>query len=83
VIEAMSEGVLFTSLEHAVGEADAVAVLRPRLTDAQRREAIARAFSHHAKPYDFEFDFFSTDRLVCSEVCYRAYGLLGSVLPGL
>jgi hypothetical protein len=73
VIEAVSEGVLFTSLEHSVGEADAVAVLRPRLTNAQRREAIARAFSHHAKPYDFEFDFFSTDRLVCSEVCYRAY----------
>lgn len=64
VIEAVSEGVIFTSLEHSVGEADAVAVLRPRLTDGQRREAIARAFSHYGKPYDFEFDFFSTDRLV-------------------
>jgi hypothetical protein len=73
VIEAMSEGVVFTSLEHSVGEADAVAVLRPRLTDAQRREAIARAFSHHGKPYDFEFDFFSADRLVCTEVIFRAY----------
>ena len=74
VIEAISEGVVFTSLEHSVGEADAVAVLRPRLSQAQRREAIARAFSHHEKPYDFEFDFFSTDRLVCSEVIYRTYG---------
>ena len=73
VIEAVSEGVIFTSLEHSVGESDAVAVLRPRLTDAQRREAIARAFSHYGKPYDFEFDFFSTDRLVCTEVVYRAY----------
>ena len=73
MIEAISEGVVFTSLEHSVGESDAIAVLRPRLTHAQRREAIARAFSHHGKPYDFEFDFFSTDRLVCSEVCYRAY----------
>ena len=73
VIEAISEGVVFTSLEHSVGEADAIAVLRPKLTDAQRREAIARAFSHYGKPYDFEFDFFSTDRLVCSEVCFRAY----------
>jgi 1-acyl-sn-glycerol-3-phosphate acyltransferase len=73
VIEAISEGVVFTSLEHSVGEADAVAILRPRLTDAQRREAIIRAFSHLGKPYDFQFDFFSTHRLVCSEVVYRAY----------
>jgi len=73
VLEAISEGVVFTTLEHSVGEADAVAVLRPRLTKAQLREAVARAFSHHDKPYDFEFDFFSTDRLFCSEVVYRAY----------
>ena len=72
VIEAISEGVVFTSLEHSVGEADAVAVLRPRLSDVQRREIIARAFSHRGKPYDFEFDFFSSDRLVCTELVYRA-----------
>ncbi len=72
VIEAISEGVVFTSLEHSVGEADAVTVLRPRLTEAERRETIARAFSHYGKPYDFEFDFFSTDRLVCTELVYRA-----------
>ena len=72
VIEAISEGVVFTSLEHSVGEADAVAVLRPAADQSTIvEEAIARAYSHHAKPYDFEFDFFSTDRLVCSEVCYR------------
>lgn len=73
-IEAMSEGVVFTSAEHSIGEADSVAVLRPRLTDAQKREAIARAFSHAGKPYDFDFDFFSADKLVCTEVVYRAYG---------
>src|SRR5690606_23603639 len=72
VIEAVSEGVIFTSLEHSAGEADAVAVLRPKLPEADVREAIARAFSHAGKPYDFDFDFFSSDRLVCTEVVHRS-----------
>ena len=48
-------------------------MLRPQLTDGERREAIARAFSHHEKPYVFEFDFFSTNQIVCTELVYRAY----------
>lgn len=74
IIESVSEGVIFTSLEHSAGEADAVVVLRPQVSDDQRRAAIARAFSHEGKPYDFDFDFFSSDKLVCTEVIYRAYG---------
>lgn len=74
LIEAVSEGVVFTTLEHSIGEADSVAVLRPRLTFEQTKEVIARAFSHAGKPYDFDFDFFSADKLVCTEVVYRAFG---------
>ncbi len=73
VLESISEGVTFTSLEHSIGEADSVALLRPRLEPDQIREAIAKAFSHAGKPYDFEFDFFSSDKLVCTELVYRAY----------
>ncbi|MHC4814181.1 MAG: YiiX/YebB-like N1pC/P60 family cysteine hydrolase [Planctomycetota bacterium] len=72
VIEAVSEGVIFNSLTHSM-HADYVAVLRPRLTDQEIGEAIVRAFSHTGKPYDFEFDFFSNDKLVCTEVVYRSY----------
>jgi uncharacterized protein YycO len=66
LIEAVSEGVVFTTAEHSIGEADSVAVLRPRLTPEQTKEVIARAFSHVGKPYDFDFDFFSGDKLVCT-----------------
>ncbi|HEV2295048.1 MAG TPA: YiiX/YebB-like N1pC/P60 family cysteine hydrolase [Tepidisphaeraceae bacterium] len=72
VLESVSEGVIFNSLTESMG-ADYVAVLRPRLSDAQKAQAIARAFAHVGKPYDFEFDFFSSDKLVCTELVYRSY----------
>jgi hypothetical protein len=73
VIESVSEGVIFNTLSHSI-RADHVAILRPRkLGDAEIGEAIVRAFSHQGKPYDFEFDFFTSDKLVCTELVYRAY----------
>lgn len=73
VIEAVAEGVVFSSLEESAG-ADYVAVLRPRVSEARKDWAIEQAFAHHGKPYDFEFDFFSSDKLVCTELVYRSYG---------
>ena len=62
-----------TTLEHCIGVADSAAALRPRISEAAVREGIARAFSHLGKPYDFDFDFFSTDKLVCTELVCRAF----------
>jgi 1-acyl-sn-glycerol-3-phosphate acyltransferase len=74
IIEAVPEGVRFTTLEHCLGVADSAAVLRPFLTTQdERNDAVARAFHHLGKPYDFEFDFFSADKLVCTELVVRAY----------
>ena len=73
IIEAVSEGVVFSTVEHSIGGADSLAVLRPKLTPLQKREVIARAFDHSGKPYDFDFDFFSADKLVCTEVVYRSF----------
>ncbi len=72
VIEAVSEGVVFNSLTHSL-HADYVAVLRPCVSKEQKGEAIKRAFTHYGKDYDFEFDFFTSDKLVCTELIYRAY----------
>lgn len=72
VIEAISEGVSFTTLEHSAA-ADSLAVLRPRATRREKAIAIARAFGYAGRPYDFNFDFHTDTALVCSEVIYKAY----------
>ena len=72
VVEALSEGVLINSAENSMN-ADSVAVLRPNVSLEIKKKAIIRAFSHLGKSYDFEFDFFTSDKLVCTEVLYRSY----------
>ena len=81
VIEAIGEGVIFTSFEQSVGEADAVAILRPNLSDEDLREALGRALSHRGKEYDFDFDFETTDRLVCTELIFRTYDGILEIPP--
>lgn len=84
VIEAMSEGVVFTTMEHSA-DADAVAVLRPRLTKKEKAIAIARAFGYEGRPYDFNFDFVTDAALVCTELVFKCYepseGYRGLRLP--
>jgi len=72
VIEAISEGVSLTSLEHSA-EADSVAVVRPRLSKVEKARAILMAFKYLGKPYDFEFDFRTDQALVCTELIYKVY----------
>jgi hypothetical protein len=70
-MEAVSEGVQFSSL-HEVG-GDYLAALRPKLDKADRAEAIFAAFTHLAKPYDFDFDFATDHAIVCTELVWRSY----------
>lgn len=72
VLEAQSEGVMFTSLEHAA-EADALVVLRPKLSQVEKATALVRAFHYAGRPYDFNFDFATDAELVCTELVYKAY----------
>ncbi len=74
IVEAVSEGVIFSSLEHSIGGADSVAVLRPNVSEDEKKDAIIRAFSFAGRPYDFEFNFETPSMLVCTEVVFRAYG---------
>ena len=72
VIEAISEGVCMSSMEEAT-DADYICAFRPRVPLEVKKEAIARAFSLVGKPYDFAFDFFTADKIVCTEVVHRSY----------
>jgi hypothetical protein len=72
VIGVDAKGVGLNSLERTIGEADSVAVLRPKLRPVQRLEMISRAFDQMGKPYDYAFDFAHADKLLCSELVARA-----------
>jgi hypothetical protein len=72
ILEAISEGVSFTSLEYT-GSADSIGVIRPRLSKREKAQAIMRAFHYSGRPYDFNFDFQTDSTLVCSELIFKAY----------
>jgi hypothetical protein len=78
VLEAIGEGVVFQSFEHS-GNADYLAALRPALNPEQKLEALLRAFTHHQKPYDFDFDFVTDNTIVCSELVYKSLQGVGSL----
>jgi hypothetical protein len=72
VIEAISEGVSFTTLEHST-DCDSLAALRPRLSKREKAQAILRAFHYAGRPYDFNFDFRTDSALVCTELVFKSY----------
>jgi hypothetical protein len=71
VIEAVPRGCRVHTLEYCL-RADHVAVLRPNLPPEEVRASLVEAFSHVGKPYDFEFDFNVSTRIVCTELVYRS-----------
>lgn len=71
VIEAISEGVSFNTMEHAAG--DYLVALRPKLSKRAKAQALVEAFSYLDRPYDFDFDFATDHALVCTELVWRAY----------
>lgn len=72
VLEAISEGVVFTTLEHSAA-ADSMVALRPRLERTEKAQALFRAFRYVGRPYDFNFDFQTDSALVCTELIYKSY----------
>ena len=78
VLEARKDGVRLRPLSDTFS-VDKFVVLRPTLPDDIVGKAIGRALLHEGKLYNFDFDFFSSDRVVCTEVIYRAYDGIGDI----
>jgi hypothetical protein len=78
VIEGVAPRVRLCPLEKSL-QADHVLVLRPNVGPADIAAALGEAFGHLGKPYDFEFDFNVSNRIVCTELVYRAYHQRGSI----
>ncbi len=72
VLEARKDGVRFRPLTDTFS-VDVFAIIRPQLASGSVRTGIERAVLHEGKMYNFDFDFYTSDRLVCTEVIYRAY----------
>jgi len=78
ILEAKKDGVLLREIEETLA-VDAFTVLRPKLTQAEIKAALTKGLSHAGKLYDFVFDFGTADRLVCTEVIYRAFHGIGDI----
>jgi len=74
VVEALRGGVTMNSLEHFINVDDLAVLRHETMTAEQRREVILQTLRQVGKAYDFNFDVESTDRIVCSELVYHAYG---------
>lgn len=78
ILEAKKDGVLFRDLRETL-KVDAFTVIRPKLSSDDIASALTKAKKHAGKLYDFVFDFRTSDRLVCTEVVYRAYHGVGPI----
>jgi hypothetical protein len=73
LIEAVSEGVIFSNLDYLLDtHINRMVIIRPRLAPQEQTEALWEVFRYHGADYDFDFDFSNASQLCCTEVIYRS-----------
>ncbi len=75
IVEALRSGTQLNTVEQFLN-VDDLAILRPKpdnVPTADVRQAVALAFSHVGKRYDFGFDANTWDTIVCSELAFHTY----------
>lgn len=80
VVEAVSEGVVFNSLDYLLkNHVTRMVVLRPRVSASDRAGALLATFLMVGGQYDFNFDFADVSYLCCTEVVYRSLQKRGAI----
>ena len=75
IVEALREGTQINTVSHFLN-VDDLAILRPKpgvIPQDDILQAIALAFTHIGKKYDFGFDTNTWDTIVCSELAFQTY----------
>ena len=78
VIEAIAPKLTISTLDKSLF-GDHVVAFRPNISRLMLESALQEAFAHLGKPYDFEFDFNVTNRIVCTELVYRSFHKKGPI----
>jgi len=80
VIEAVSEGVIFNSIEYLLAtHINRLLVLRPKLTPKERQEQLITLLQYVGTEYDFKFDFLDDSKQCCTELVYRCVNGKGGI----
>ncbi len=79
VIEAVAEGVILNSLDFLMDtHINRMVVLRPKLSERERKEALTIVFAMLGNEYDFRFDFNDGSYQCCTEIIYRSLNSRGA-----
>ena len=76
VVEALRSGVELNRLESFLNVDDLAVLRHTALEDQERAEIVLYTLRQIGKPYDFNFNVETTDRIFCSKLVYLAYGRL-------
>jgi uncharacterized protein YycO len=73
VVEALRSGVEMNTIEHFMN-IDSIGIMRkPKATREERAKIVIQALRQVGKPYDFNFDVESKERVYCSKLVYLTY----------
>ena len=73
VVEALRDGTTMNTLEHFLNIDDLVVLRKNDVSDEEKRKMIELVLRQVGKPYDFNYDVETTDKIVCSQLVYLAY----------